>query len=82
MTAWSRTVEPAVAPDLASRCQYAQQALRTHGEVSGLPDGEDPQEAVVHLLTDLMHLSAELTADFSSLMNKAGHHFLEERLTA
>jgi hypothetical protein len=81
-TVWSTPTDP-TPPDLDHRAGWAAAALATHGHVSGLgPYHPDNSDGVVHLLTDLMHLTAQSGEDFGALTRAAQRHFLEERLGA
>ncbi len=76
MSVWSATAdESPTAPERAA-C-----VLEVHGKLSGLgpyePSGVD---GVVHLLTDLMHLTASRGADFGAVVRAAQRHYVEERL--
>lgn len=81
MQVWTPPLDdaPPLNPDQRSGC--AAHVVQMHGQLSGLgpyePAGTD---GVVHLLTDLMHLSADRGADFATLVRSAQRHYLEERL--
>ena len=62
--------------------QRAERIVDAHGQLSGLgPYEPGSTDGVVHLLADLMHLTAAHGEDFAVAVRSAQRHYVEERLS-